>query len=66
MIDPWSLAVGGIGGVAASRALVHLREHRAEPRGLADLLNWGFMVDDGVVLQKDDRSSQAGGIAVRT
>jgi type IV secretion/conjugal transfer VirB4 family ATPase len=53
VIDPWSLAVGGIGGVAASRALVHLREHRAEPRGLADLLNWGFMVDDGVVLQKD-------------
>ncbi len=31
----------------------HLREHRTTPRGLADLVNWGFLVDDGVVLQKD-------------
>lgn len=33
-----------------------LREHRTEPTGVADLLNWGFVVDDGppaIILQKD-------------
>ncbi len=30
-----------------------LREHRSAPQGVADLLNWAFMVDDGVILQKD-------------
>jgi type IV secretion system protein VirB4 len=52
-MDLLSLSLGGAGGVAAVRALSRLREHRTEPRGLADLINWGFMVDDGVVLQKD-------------
>jgi type IV secretion/conjugal transfer VirB4 family ATPase len=48
-----SLALGTLGGGAAVHWLRHLREHRITPAGLADLLNWGFMVDDGVVLQKD-------------
>jgi type IV secretion system protein VirB4 len=52
-LDLWSLALGTLGGAAASRVLAHLREHRVSPAGLADLLNWAFMVDDGVVLQKD-------------
>jgi type IV secretion system protein VirB4 len=52
-MDLLSLAIGGVAGVATVRGLAHLREHRTEPHGLADLLNWGFMVDDGVVLQKD-------------
>jgi type IV secretion system protein VirB4 len=30
-----------------------LAEHRSAPLGVADLLNWAFMVDDGVILQKD-------------
>lgn len=30
-----------------------LPEHRSSARGVADLLNWAFMVDDGVILQKD-------------
>jgi type IV secretion system protein TrbE len=30
-----------------------LREHRATPVGVADLLSWAFMVDDGVILEKD-------------
>jgi len=30
-----------------------LAEHRSSPQGVADLLNWAFMVDDGVILQKD-------------
>ncbi len=30
-----------------------LREHRQQPVGLADLLGWGFLVADGVILQKD-------------
>ena len=30
-----------------------LAEHRSSPKGVADLLNWAFMVDDGVILQKD-------------
>ena len=40
-------------GIGASRLLNRLREHRAEPAGLADALNWGFLVAGGVVLQKD-------------
>jgi type IV secretory pathway VirB4 component len=30
-----------------------LAEHRSAPKGVTDLLNWAFMVDDGVILQKD-------------
>src|SRR5438094_360541 len=52
-MDLWSLALGTLGGVAGVRSLGHLREHRAAPVGLADLVNWAFLVDDGVVLQKD-------------
>lgn len=52
-MDLSSLALGTLGGVAAVRGLGHLREHRIAPTGLADLVNWGFLVDDGVVLQKD-------------
>src|SRR5260370_21998769 len=52
-MEPVSLALGALGGVAAVHGLGHLREHRAAAAGLADLLNWAFMVDDGVVLQKD-------------
>lgn len=48
-----STAVGLAGGAAAAQALGRLREHRTAPTGLADLLGWGFLVDDGVVLQKD-------------
>src|SRR5260370_30121509 len=48
-----SLGLGTLGGVAAVRGLGPLREHRIAPTGLADLVNWGFLVDDGVVLQKD-------------
>ncbi|MDQ6633828.1 MAG: DUF87 domain-containing protein [Gemmatimonadota bacterium] len=48
-----ALSMGAATGVVAAHGLARLREHRTEPRGLADLLNWGFMVDDGVVLQKD-------------
>ena len=52
-MDLLSLSVGGAAGVALARGLARTREHRTDARGLADLLNWGFMVDDGVVLQKD-------------
>lgn len=52
-MDLFSAALGVAGGAVASRGLVKLREHRTEPASLADLLNWGFLVDDGVVLQKD-------------
>src|SRR2546422_4789075 len=52
-MDLWSLALGTLGGAAAVRGLAHVREHRVAPAGLADLVNWAFMVDDGVVLQKD-------------
>lgn len=48
-----ALTLGALGGALAARGLSELREHRTTPAGLADLLNWGFMVDDGVVLQKD-------------
>jgi type IV secretion system protein TrbE len=52
-MDLLSLTLGGIGGAAAARSIAQMREHRTESEGLSDLLNWGFMVDDGVVLQKD-------------
>src|SRR5437879_4365609 len=52
-MDLWSLALGTLGGAAAVRGLDRLREHRVAPAGLADLLNWAFMVEDGVLLQKD-------------
>ncbi len=48
-----STAVGLAGGAAAAQVLARLREHRTSPTGLADLLGWGFLVDEGVVLQKD-------------
>ena len=40
-------------GAGATRLLAGLREHRAEPAGLDDLLNWAFLVADGVAMQKD-------------
>jgi len=52
-MDLVSLTLGGLTAFAAGRGLKRLREHRSESRGLADLLNWAFMVDDGVILQKD-------------
>ncbi|HVH10943.1 MAG TPA: hypothetical protein VM736_14195, partial [Gemmatimonadales bacterium] len=52
-MDLSSLAIGTLGGAAAARAFASLREHRAAPLGLADLLNWGFMVGDGIVLEND-------------
>src|SRR5438034_7978159 len=52
-MDLVSLALGTLGGVAGVRGLAHMREHRVAPAGLADLVNWAFLVDDGVVLQKD-------------
>ena len=52
-MDLVSLSFGAAAGAAAARGLVGLREHRTTPRGLADLLNWAFMVDGGVILQKD-------------
>jgi type IV secretion system protein VirB4 len=33
--------------------LTRWREHRTVPGGIADLLNWAFLVDEGIVLQKD-------------
>lgn len=40
-------------GAGAAKLVARTREHRKEPAGLADLLGWGFLVADGVVLQKD-------------
>lgn len=52
-MDPISLALGGIVGSGVATVLRATREHRTEPAGLAYLLNWAFLVDEGVVLQKD-------------
>jgi type IV secretion system protein TrbE len=48
-----SAVVGLAGGAVAAQGLACLREHRTEAVGVADLLGWGFLVGDGVVLQKD-------------
>ncbi|NUQ21151.1 MAG: hypothetical protein HOQ09_09340, partial [Gemmatimonadaceae bacterium] len=52
-MDLFALTAGSAAGVAIARLVAATREHRVAPEGLADLLAWGFMVDDGVVLQKD-------------
>ncbi|GAC1648714.1 MAG: conjugal transfer protein TrbE [Gemmatimonadaceae bacterium] len=52
-MELFSLALGGALGVGTMQAIARTREHRVQATGLADLLNWGFMVGDGVVLQKD-------------
>jgi type IV secretion/conjugal transfer VirB4 family ATPase len=53
MIDVLSFGLGGAGALAGHTLLTRWREHRTAPQGLADLLQWGFLVDDGVILQKD-------------
>jgi type IV secretion system protein VirB4 len=52
-MDPVSILLGGLAGTTATAVVGRNREHRTEPRGLSDLLNWAFLVGDGVVLQKD-------------
>ena len=52
-MDPISLLLGSAAGAGAATLLSSTREHRRAPAGLADLLQWSFLVDDGVVLQKD-------------
>ena len=46
-------AAGLTAGALGAAGLGRLREHRAAPRGLADLVGWGFLVGEGVVLMKD-------------
>ena len=43
------LAAGALGAAGLGR----IREHARTPRGLSDLLGWGFLVGEGVVLMKD-------------
>ena len=48
-----SAAAGLAAGSLGAAALAKLREHRKTPRALSDLLGWGFLVGEGVVLTKD-------------
>ncbi len=48
-----STAAATAAGAVFAHAVSRLREHRTEPSGLADLLGWGFLIGDGIVLQKD-------------
>ena len=43
------LATGALGAAGLGR----LRENQKTPKGLSDLLSWGFLVGEGVVLMKD-------------
>ena len=52
-MDILSFAVGGATSAGLAAIVARGREHRTEPRGLADELNWGFLVDEGTVLLKD-------------
>lgn len=52
-LDLTAATLGASGAAVAMHALTRLREHRTEPTGVADLLAWGFLVDEGVMLQKD-------------
>jgi type IV secretion system protein TrbE len=53
LVDLTSGILGAAIGLSAGVGVQQLREHRTEARGLADLLQWGFLVDDGIVLQKE-------------
>jgi type IV secretion system protein VirB4 len=46
-------AAGLTAGALGAAGLGRLREHQKAPRGLSDLLGWGFLVGEGVVLLKD-------------
>ena len=52
-MDPLSIGIGAGAGLLGSWGVSRFREHQKKRKGLADLLGWGFMVDDGTVLQKD-------------
>ncbi|MDQ6635835.1 MAG: hypothetical protein M3Z10_13875, partial [Gemmatimonadota bacterium] len=52
-MDLLSFAIGGAASAGLATAVHHGREHRADPAGLADELNWAFLVDEGTVLLKD-------------
>src|SRR6202167_5714950 len=52
-MDIISAALGLAAGAVVTRAGARRGEHRQEPAGLADLLGWGFIVADGVIMQKD-------------
>lgn len=52
-MEPLSVVLGFGAGLAALHGFQRLREHEKEPIGLADRLGWAFMVEDGVILQKD-------------
>lgn len=52
-MDLTSLSLGIATGSAAALGFGRLRRGRAVPAGLADLLLWGFMVEEGIVLQTD-------------
>ncbi|MDT7858203.1 hypothetical protein RQM47_16260 [Rubrivirga sp. S365] len=46
-------AAGLTAGAIGAAGLGRLRENQKTPRGLSDLLGWGFLVGEGVVLMKD-------------
>jgi type IV secretion system protein VirB4 len=46
-------AAGLTAGALGAAGLSRLRERPATPQGLSDLLGWGFLVGEGVVLMKD-------------
>jgi len=48
-----SILASGVAGAGLSAFIRRNREDSPDPKGLADELQWGFLVDDGVVLQKD-------------
>lgn len=52
-MDPLSVLLAGAAGAGLASLITRGREDRRAPQGLADLLNWAFLVDDGVVLLKD-------------
>jgi type IV secretion/conjugal transfer VirB4 family ATPase len=52
-MDTLSLLLAGAAGAGLASLVSRGREDRRAPQGLADLLNWAFLVDDGVVLLKD-------------
>lgn len=56
MLDALSMLCGGVAGAGLAAVVGRAREHRVSPEGLADVLQWGFLVAGpahAVVLNKD-------------
>ncbi len=52
-MDPLTFGLGTVAGAGALWIVQRLQQFRTPAEGLADLLGWAFMIDEGMILMKD-------------